>query len=1171
MEKSSANTEGVDMDLYSRQIGAFGLETMSRLVKLRVLVMGLRGLGMEICKNLILAGPKSVTLWDPFPCRSRDKSHNPYITSDHIFRKITRAKACLAPFRELNPYVEVNVDTRDLFVKFSDQDDFEDWDLVVVTEVFKYSEMVVLNTRLRERGKGFIFTSIRGFLGFCFTDFSPNHVIFDNNGEPCKSVLVSSITRYGEVATQEDKRHDLEEGDLVRFSEVVGMESLNGKTFRVQSCPTPFTLRLEGLHTVLGIHENYIRNGILTQVKAKVNPNFRGLQDSLLDMDPAEFSSPAELDFEHMNRTLHMKFILSKILRNQKLFVSKSFNFDRRKIEKSADLLEQFLMSDEKIEESAITEWKLGFEPDLTMKVLTYWHVHLAPMCSLWGGIVAQEIVKFTGKFTPVNQWLIHEYYSTIYRGLSMEDLKPRLSLSAKYKEHEQRDLILMIGEDAYNRLIKSKLFMVGAGALGCEYLKMFALMGVASDESGLITVTDDDSIENSNLNRQFLFRKHHLGSFKSQIAVEAAKEFNPSIHAKALTSRVGSKTENVFTDQFFDSLDLIVNAVDNVQAREYVDSKAVLHSKWLFEAGTLGTKCNSQMIIPGRTESYSDSKDPEETGVPMCTLRNFPFLIEHCIEWSREHFFTEFSTASRELAAFLEKPDSYFDALRKEAKTNAVAVTDRIQGLEKLAALAKQPSVNQMVHFMRRDFDNCFDLQIEKLLQLFPAEYRDKHGQLFWSSPKRPPSPLKFDLEKDAHLGYIQTGLQLLSQIFVQTEVSKLTKEEIQAHLEDYQPEQLVEPEDTEEAQKKMTDETAQKADQDLPGRIDAIEAVTADIDRELKVAVLEFEKDDDSNGHIDFITLASNSRAENYQIESAPRHKIKLIAGKIIPAIATTTAMVVGAMGMEMLKYYMKCEFESFRNLFSNLGIAFLNFSEPFPPKVTKDKEYDVIMMGPVKALPTGWDTWSRVNVEGNRMTVEQLVLKLNDQFGVKVESISMDKSIVWSSYGMGEERYQQVLEDIYKELGGVCYKGRKYYVFIAGAVDEKDTTILLPPIVYTVTKDESENEVEEGPTETGQPNDAEENQEEKEPEAEEPVEEKNDEEPDAPVEKGDEAESDAKAEGEDDAKPDAPAEGGDQPEPDAPAEGGDDAKPEETVEKDDKAEGEAKNETQEKPDNQ
>jgi len=115
MEKQEIEVE-IDTNLYSRQIGTFGMETMGKLIKMEVIILGMRGLGVEVAKDLILAGPKKVSIYDPEITKINDLGANFYLEEKHV-GNVSRADACFVKLQELNPHTKVAVikDENELF------------------------------------------------------------------------------------------------------------------------------------------------------------------------------------------------------------------------------------------------------------------------------------------------------------------------------------------------------------------------------------------------------------------------------------------------------------------------------------------------------------------------------------------------------------------------------------------------------------------------------------------------------------------------------------------------------------------------------------------------------------------------------------------------------------------------------------------------------------------------------------------------------------------------------------------------------------------------------------------------------------------------------------------------------------------------------------------------
>ena len=150
------------------------------------------------------------------------------------------------------------------------------------------------------------------------------------------------------------------------------------------------------------------------------------------------------------------------------------------------------------------------------------------------------------------------------------------------------------------------------------------------------IEVIDLDTIDVSNLNRQFLFRPHHVKMSKAEIAAEAAKAFNPEVN---ITSHHGNIKDARFGIDYFKRFSLVMNALDNVDARRHVNRICLSADVFLIDSGTNGYKGQVQPIKKGVTVCYECKPKPTPKQYPVCTIRSTPDQPVHCVVWAKELF----------------------------------------------------------------------------------------------------------------------------------------------------------------------------------------------------------------------------------------------------------------------------------------------------------------------------------------------------------------------------------------------------------------------------------------------------------------------------------------------------------------------------------------------------
>jgi len=598
----------------------------------------------------------------------------------------------------------------------------------------------------------------------------------------------------------------------------------------------------------------------------------------------------------------------------------------------------------------------------------------LQPMACVLGAVACQEIVKITGKCMPIQQFVHFSNKRALpdeFTGADFADLDG----SGRYD-----DLKRLYGKKFVDELGDLKMFMVGCGALGCEDMKNFALCGICCGPNGMLTVTDNDRIEVSNLNRQFLFREDNIGKPKSTAAGMRVKTMNKDIKVDARQEFVGEVTEHVFHDDFWEGLDVVCNALDNIPARLYVDEKCALFGKCLMDAGTRGTSGNVDIIVPRVTRTYGEGGAADETGgIPMCTLRNFPYIFDHCVEWARAQFNDLFVQPILMSQQLRESPEKFKEKLLADydkAEQKRSFLSKALKELESLkktcAALekcSKGMTMADCVELAWNDMHALFRDKINSLTKAFPKDATKKNGDKFWSETRKYPTPLQAawaaEIEEylisAANLYACMYGLHGEKPPPVLNDPTNRWKAEFRAATWlNGVTAKLAAPAENLSAIDDLDEElaptsaaggaaAAEETEESLAEKYKALADQVVALGtalKESKATPLDFEKDDDDNFHIDFVAAAAGLRARNYDIGVKDKLQVKLVAGRIIPAIATTTAAVTGLTLLEYFKVRLGRKCEDLQNGMIDLGGNVWTMMQPLEPSEIKshvEKTYD------------------------------------------------------------------------------------------------------------------------------------------------------------------------------------------------------------------------------------
>ena len=193
-------------------------------------------------------------------------------------------------------------------------------------------------------------------------------------------------------------------------------------------------------------------------------------------------------------------------------------------------------------------------------------------------------------------------------------------------------------------------------------------------------------------------------------------------------------------------------------------------------------------------------------------------------------------------------------------------------------------------------------------------------------------------------------------------------------------------------------------------------------------------------------------NLRAKSYTIEESDNLTVKLISGRIVPALSTTTSIIAGFVMIDILKYLSSNSKKwIIKPTECNINLATNQYHiyDSLKPKVTHNKMFSEEFGMNIETIPSDYNTWSKLRIKGSQTyvsTVLELVKYLEQEYKIQEpDMLSIGNHIIYSKGSKVSTDFKDIYSRLDKNITEIL-------AIDICASTEKHVPILIPPILYS-----------------------------------------------------------------------------------------------------------------------